>query len=182
MTRYPTREERTARAFRGYLELLDAVDWLKAEVRVPLASFGLTLGEFRTLHLLYREGALPMMEVSRRRRSERHNLAAMIARLEGFGWARRAVVTLPPVEFERAHLPKSRQHEKRRGRRLIVVGMTAQGKKFLGQVLSIHSKLVKALMLALNAREQDSLFRICRKLREGDIVKFVREMTHEDDD
>jgi len=49
-------------------------------------------------------------------------------------------------------------------------------------VLSIHSKLVKALMVALNAREQDSLFRVCRKPREGDVVRFVREITHEDDD
>jgi hypothetical protein len=63
-----------------------------------------------------------------------------------------------------------------------VVGITAQGKKFLGLVLSIHSKLVKALMAAVNAREQDSLFRICRKLREGDIVKFIREIKREDDD
>jgi hypothetical protein len=63
-----------------------------------------------------------------------------------------------------------------------VVGITAQGKKFLGQVLSIHSKLVKALMAAANAREQDSLFRICRKLRERDVVKFFREIKRADDD
>ncbi|HTZ73248.1 MAG TPA: hypothetical protein VMB47_04965 [Candidatus Aquilonibacter sp.] len=48
--------------------------------------------------------------------------------------------------------------------------------------MSIRSTLAKALMLALNAREQDSLFRICRKLREGDVARLVREITHEDDD
>jgi len=47
-------------------------------------------------------------------------------------------------------------------------------------VLPNHSKLVKALMRVLNAKEQDSLFRICRKLREGDVMKFVHETTHED--
>jgi len=43
-------------------------------------------------------------------------------------------------------------------------GIAAQGKKFLAQAPSIHSKLVKVLMVALNAREQDSLFRICRPM------------------
>jgi hypothetical protein len=33
-------------------------------------------------------------------------------------------------------------------------------------------------MRAIDSREQDSLSRICRKLREGDVVKFVSELTH----
>jgi hypothetical protein len=48
--------------------------------------------------------------------------------------------------------------------------------------LSTRSTLAKALIVALNAREHDSLFRIRRKLREGDVVRLVREITHEDDD
>ena len=48
--------------------------------------------------------------------------------------------------------------------------------------MSIRSTLAKALMVPLNAREHDSLFRICRKLREGDVVRLVREVTHKDDD
>ena len=35
-------------------------------------------------------------------------------------------------------------------------------------------------MRAINAREQESLSRICRKLREGDVVRFISEMTHWD--
>jgi hypothetical protein len=35
-------------------------------------------------------------------------------------------------------------------------------------------------MRALTSREQDLLSRLCRKLREGDIMKFVSEITHED--
>jgi hypothetical protein len=35
---------------------------------------------------------------------------------------------------------------------------------------------------ALDAREQDSISRICRKLREGDAVKFLNEMRFEDVD
>jgi len=39
---------------------------------------------------------------------------------------------------------------------------------------------VKALTRVLDAREQESLSRLCRKLREGDVLKFVAEITHED--
>ena len=182
MARYPSREKRAERALRGYTALLDTADWLKAEVRVPLESFGLTLAEFRLLEVLHREGALPIVDLARRRGGKWHNIAAMVQGMEERGWLRRMVATLPPVEFKRSHLPKSRRHERRRGQRLTVVGITAEGKKFLRQVLSIHGKLVHALMRALDGREQDSLFRICGKLREGNPVRFFAELTHEDQD
>jgi len=180
MPKYPTHQDKTNRAFRGYMELLDTADWLKGELRVPLASFDVTLPELRVLHLLYTEGALPVAEVARRRKCQWNNSVVMIGRMERRGWVRRGMVTLPPVEFERAHLAKSMRDVERRGRRLTVVGLTRPGKKFMRNLLPNHSKLVKSLMRVLNAKEQDSLFRICRKLREGDVMKFVREITHED--
>jgi len=39
---------------------------------------------------------------------------------------------------------------------------------------------VKSLMRVLNYRQQQTLSQLCRKLREGDVVKFISEMTHED--
>lgn len=42
-------------------------------------------------------------------------------------------------------------------------------------------EVVRALMRVLNATEQNSLSRLCRKLREGDVLKFVAEITHEDE-
>ena len=176
MAHYLSPKKRIERALRGYTELLDTADWLKGEVRVPLESFDLTLTEFRLLHVLYREGALPVVELVRRRGSKWHHVSAMIQRLQRRGLLRRARVSLPPVEFERAHLPKSRSEEERRGRQLTVVGMTAEGKKFLRSVLSIHAKLVRAMMRALDGREQETLFRICRKLRAGNPVRFFAEL------
>jgi hypothetical protein len=61
-----------------------------------------------------------------------------------------------------------------------VVDLTKAGKKFMKSAVPRYSKLVKAFMLALHAREQESLVRICEKLREGDVVKLVREITMED--
>jgi hypothetical protein len=38
-----TQKERTQRAFRAYLDLIDTADWLKREMRVPLESFDMTM-------------------------------------------------------------------------------------------------------------------------------------------
>jgi DNA-binding MarR family transcriptional regulator len=180
MTRYPTREERTQRAFQAYADLLDTAEWMKGQLRGPLASFDLAIGDFRLMELLYREGALFASDVARRRGLHRQALDATVARLEKFGWVKHRMVRLPPVEFERTHWAKALSRIPRVGRRAKVVGLTRAGKKFIGNVLPRHSKLVKAFMRALNGTEQESLSRLCRKLREGDVLKFVSELMHED--
>ena len=65
---------------------------------------------------------------------------------------------------------------------MTVVGLTAPGKKFIGEVLTRYSKVVKSIMGGVNFREMESLSRICRKLREGDAVKFLREMRMMDEE
>jgi MarR family transcriptional regulator, 2-MHQ and catechol-resistance regulon repressor len=180
MTQYATPREKTQRAFRAYTDLLDTAEWMRAEMHGPLELFDLTMSEFRLLELLYREGALPVADAGRRRRMKRQNTDELIARLRKRGFVRRVIVRLPPVEFAQAHLANSKEGEPREGRRISVVGLTKPGKKLMGDVLPRHSKVVKAFMRALTSREQDSLSRICRKLREGDIMKFVSEITHED--
>jgi DNA-binding MarR family transcriptional regulator len=182
MPRYSSHKEKTRRAFRAYMDLLDTAEWLKGELRGPLMSFDLAMGEFRVLELLYREGALFVQDIARRRRLRRQSMDAVVAHLAERGWVARRIVTLPPVEFERAHLAKSMRDERREGRRVSVVGLTKSGNKFMGNVLPSHSKLIKALLRVLNATEQDSLSRLCRKLRAGDVLKFVAEITHEDED
>ena len=54
--------------------------------------------------------------------------------------------------------------------------LTAQGTKFVGTVFPKHAKVVKSLMRVLDGREQQTLSRLLQKLREGDIVKFVKEI------
>ncbi len=54
--------------------------------------------------------------------------------------------------------------------------LTAQGTKFVGTVFPKHAKVVKSLMRVLDGREQETLRKLLQKLREGDIVKFVREI------
>ncbi|HEX4076896.1 MAG TPA: MarR family transcriptional regulator, partial [Candidatus Acidoferrales bacterium] len=159
-----------------YMVLIDTADWIKGELRGPLDSFDVTLGEFRVMEILDREGALPLTTVAGRRQVKRSGIRRTVNRLERRGWLKRLSVTLPPAEFKRMHRARSRRDELRRGQRICVIGLTKAGKKFMGNLLPSHSKLVKALMRALHAREQESLVRICEKLREGDVLKFVTEL------
>jgi len=176
MSQQPTLQEKTQRAFRAYTTLVDTADWLKTELRGPLELFDLTVREFRLMEVLYRDGALPTADLAVRRKMGRSNLHKMIRTLSRRGWVRQAMVTLPPVEFKRAHLPEARRNEPRKGRRIAVVGLTKPGKKYMKDVLPRHSKLVQALMRVLDAREQESLVRICEKLRKGDVLKFLQEI------
>jgi hypothetical protein len=100
----------------------------------------------------------------------------MVNHLEKRGWVGQRIVRLPPVEFADSHQAKSRKWERRRGKLIGVVGLTAAGKNFIVDVLPRHTKLVKSLFRVLDSREQMSMIRMCRKLREGDPVKFFREI------
>ncbi|HUA01490.1 MAG TPA: MarR family transcriptional regulator [Candidatus Aquilonibacter sp.] len=172
MKPYPTHKQRTQRAFRAYTDLIDTAEWLKNRLRGPLWSFDLTMGEFRLLELLYREKELLISDVLRKRKVRRQNMMVVIRRLIDRGYIRRFQVTLPPVEKSRVG----------RGRQASAIGLTKSGTKFIGVVLPNHSKLVKALMRAIDGRQQETLSQICRRLRAGDALKFVKEIMMEDEE
>jgi len=90
-----TQKERTQRAFRAYLDLIDTADWLKREMRVPLESFDMTMQDFRLLEMLYREGALTMPDVARKLGRVRQDVHVIVARLQERGWVGRMMVALP---------------------------------------------------------------------------------------
>ena len=175
-----THRDRTQRAFRTCTVLIDTAEWMKTELRGPLAAFDITMRDFRLLELLYREGALPVKDVGPRLGARRSVLTRMIARTSGLGWTRQITTTLPPIAFEHAHLHHALARIPRRGRRIAVIGLTKSGKRFMKDVLPRHLKLMKALLRVLHIREQDTLARICQKLRQGDILKFVHELRMED--
>ncbi|MGD1211817.1 MAG: hypothetical protein ABR973_10740 [Candidatus Acidiferrales bacterium] len=175
-----TQKEKTQRAWGAYLDLVDTADWIRRELRGPLDAFGLTMEEFRLLVMLYRDGPLTVSMAAEKRERNRQNMHATIMRVEEFGWARRKVVTLPPVKIKESRLPRARRGRLRTGRRIGIVRLTPLGEKLIGSVLPRQAKVVKALMRALHGREQLTLSRLCRKLREGDVLKFVSEITHED--
>ncbi|HEX4075087.1 MAG TPA: hypothetical protein VHX49_06790, partial [Candidatus Acidoferrales bacterium] len=64
MPHYSAYRAKAQRAFRAYMVLIDTADWIKGELRGPLDSFDVTLGEFRVMEILDREGALPLTTVA----------------------------------------------------------------------------------------------------------------------
>lgn len=174
----PTQKEKTQRAFRAYLDLLDTAEYMLGELQGQLMSYDLTSNGFRVLELLYRTGPMRMADAARERRYNRQNLDVIVRRLEDRGWVRRENFTLPPAERKPGHIPRSKRNRPRSGRRVTMVRLTPAGERFIGVVFPNHAKIVKALMRAIDSREQESLSRICRKLREGDIVRYVSELTH----
>jgi len=180
MSHRPTQKEKTSRAYRAYLDLLGTADWVGGETRGQLASFDLTMRTFRVLEMLRREGAMSLGVVAERCRCKYQNVDAIAVRMEERGWVRREVSELPPVEIKESHIAKVKRGEPRRGRSVVLMQLTPAGEKFMGNVFPRHAKVIKALMRTLDGREQETLSRLLRKLREGDVLKFFSEITHED--
>ena len=61
---------------------------------------------------------------------------------------------------------------------MFVLEGTRAGRKFLKVVLPGHAEVVKALMRVLVGREQGTLRKLCEKLREEDIMKYMQEMAY----
>jgi DNA-binding MarR family transcriptional regulator len=123
-----------------------------------------------------------MPDVARKLGRVRQDVHVIVVRLQERGWVGRMIVALPAVEFERAHVAKS-EAEGREGPRVGVVALTRSGKRMIGNVLPRHTKMVKALMRVLDAREQESISKVCRKLRSREAVfKFLQEIRMVDED
>lgn len=176
---HPNVEERKVRSFRVYLDLLDTAEWLRRQFAEQLEAFGLMIDGFRLLDILYREGPITTEEFCQRRRCRRQSFDALMKPLEARGWVQYEVIELEPVEVEVTRLAKRVRERPRRGRKTGRASLTESGERFMHVVFPRHVKLVFAFMRALEMREQESLSRNCRKLREGDVVKMIDEITLE---
>jgi DNA-binding MarR family transcriptional regulator len=174
-------KEKTGRAFGAYLDLADTADWIRRELAGPLDYFGLTMNEFRLLHMLYNQGPMSVSDAAERRACKIQNMHTLV---EGGGGRPppRQVMWRAPAEIRESRMPKVRRGTPRRGPKVRVVSLTREGRKLIATVLPRQAKLVKSMMRALDLREQDTLGRLCRKLREGDIVKFFQEIRMQDAD
>ncbi len=180
MSHWPTQREKTQQAFRAYFELIDTADWIRAELRPQLEAFDLTMPGFRLLEMLNRDGDVSKPILARDLHCKRENLNVMIARLEERRWVKMSMMTYALAETKESNIPIAKRGRPRAGRKVGVISLTPLGKKFIADVLPRHAKMVKALMRVLEGREKESLIRICQKLREGDVVKYISELTHED--
>jgi DNA-binding MarR family transcriptional regulator len=176
----PTHRERTRRAFGAYIELVDTADWVRRQLAGPLAYLDLTVNEFRLLDMVRRQGRMGVIQAAEKGGWRVQFVHKLAGRLEAAGWLRRELVARTPAEVRPTRLPKAKRGRPRRGRKVLIVSLTAEGQRLIETALPRQTKLVKSLMHVLDMREQDSLGRLCRKLREGDPVKYFGEIRMED--
>ena len=167
---------KTLRAFRAYLELQLTADWIRKEMRGQLGTFDVTLAGFRLLEMLYREGPTHMSAASKKLECDRQNLNVVVRALEERGFMRRASETLPLVDNRRNRALKAMGDTEQRGRGVTRLRLTRAGRKFIATLFPRHAKVVKALMRTLHGREQETMSKLCRKLREGLPVNYFKEL------
>lgn len=66
------------------------------------------------------------------------------------------------------------------GRPVVALQLTPVGDALIADVIRKHEKAVKAYLRVLDGREQQRLSKLCRKLRKGDAMKFLRELMMEE--
>ena len=145
-------------------------------MRGQLGSFDVTLAGFRVLETLYSEGPTYMSAAAKKLEWERQNLYVVVQALEERGFVRHVSEMLPLVDSKRNRALKAMGDTEQRGRGVTRLRLTHAGRKFIATLFPRHAKVVKALMRALHGREQETLSKLCRKLREGLSVNFFKEL------
>lgn len=168
------RERKTKRAWAAYLEVTGTAEWIERKLSTPLGVFGISREEFRLMVTLYRDGPMTVSEAMERLGRIRQAVFVTVQRMEDFGWVRRAHSRLPPRELDENRLPRAKRGKPRAGLRVVVISLTPQGERLIGNVLPKQEQIVKVLMHALESRELDSLMRICGKLRKEDNFTKIR--------
>lgn len=166
----PTQRARKLKAFRVYLDLLETTEEVRRQLGAQMATFGLTLEEFRLLELLYRKGPATTSDVRERKACSRQNVMRLTGVLGERGLVERKLIELPSVEDDSS----------KQGRRVSEMRLTAAGENLVGKVLPRHMKMVLAVLRTLTWREQETLGRICQKLKDWDAAKLMQELEWED--
>lgn len=152
-----TLKQRKELAHAAYAEFVRANEKLNLLLDNQLRGFDLTDGQFRVLETLLRAGPMSQADLAERISRDNSDVHVIAANLAKRGLAAR-----------RAHDTD---------RRKVSVHLTPAGRKLITKFLPRRAKLVWAQITALSWGEQQMLRRICKKLAEGDPVKFVLEMT-----
>lgn len=158
---------KTKRAFRAYTELQMTADWLQEELRERMQHFDLRPLEFRVMERLHHEGPQYQEQLAEKLSCGKRKIQHAVGMLERMGWVRREAATLPKSEGNK---------KSERGRAVKWLKLTKEGARHIADVFPKHTKVVKSYMKALDGREQESLARLCQKLRKGDVLRFVKEM------
>ncbi len=144
---YPAFDPLSQRAFLG---LLKASMVLKSVLVRQMRSYGITPPAFGVMSLLetVSGGTLRMHEIGKRT------------------WVTPANVTGVVDTLERNGLVSRNRHS--RDRRVIMVALTAKGRRHLGRILPRHFGFVRGLFARLSPREMVTLLRLLGRFAEGE--------------
>lgn len=190
MSRYITARGRTKRAWAAYTGLLDTAEYMREEMSSQLATYDMTMMQFRVLETLWHDGPQYERFLCQKFLRSKQNMVFVIKTLRERGWVRRERSRLTAderrgrctVEWNEAKEGRPFSFRAGVGRRIIKIHLTQAGKRMIEFVFPKHAKVVKSQFRALEGREQSTLSRLCRKLREGDIIKFFKEIVMERDE
>jgi MarR family transcriptional regulator, 2-MHQ and catechol-resistance regulon repressor len=156
----PRNLRKTERAVSAYMDLLRATDSITALQGQQLASFGLTVSQFRLLKTLLLCGPMSLTDAGQRMLCTESNACVVARNLEKRG-----------LVVRREHI---------NDRRCVAVELTEQGEELASRVYPQYTKVVRAQMSALSFAQQGRLRELCQKLEKGDPARFVWEMSRPD--
>ena len=155
-----TIDPKTERATASYRQLRRAAETIGHLLDQQLSAFGVTAGQFRVLEALLLNGPMRQDKLGREIFLDPRTVRYVTADLE-----------------KQAFLVKRQDEE---DRRYPMVHLTPQGRALVSRIFPRQAKLIRAQMIALGAREQGMLSRLCKKLADGDVRRFLSEITMAD--
>jgi MarR family transcriptional regulator, 2-MHQ and catechol-resistance regulon repressor len=150
-------DPKTEAAMEAYRQLRRAAESVGDLLNRQVTRFGVTPAQFRVLEALLLNGPL---------RQDR--------------LARQIFMNLRRVRYVTADLEKQVFLVKRQDEedgRYPMVHLTPQGRALITKIFPHQAKLIRAQMIALGAGEQRMLKRLCTKLADGDMKRFLSEIT-----
>lgn len=132
------------RALDAWIALNRALEAVGSQLRRPLAEAGLTPAQLALLEALYHLGPQSAGDLGRRILRSQANMTTVLDNLERDGLVRR--------------------RRDAQDRRVVLVQLTAAGRRTIERIFPDHVARVTAAFAPLSAGDQASLARICRKL------------------
>ncbi len=135
------------RALDTFIKLVRATGSVIARTSRPLASSGLTVGQFGVLETLLHLGPIHQCDLARKHLQSGGNITMIVDNLEKAGLVRRA------------RLPEDRRY--------VQVHLTDAGRERIAEIFPRQARNITEQMSVLTAAEQEELARLCRKLGLG---------------
>ncbi|MGB8541850.1 MAG: MarR family transcriptional regulator [Candidatus Acidiferrales bacterium] len=142
----------TKRALNAFINLARASNSVLTRLSTDLERHGITTSQFGILETLLHLGPMCQRALGEKLLRSGGNITMVLDNLEKHGLVQRV-----------------RQKE---DRRMIVIHLTAKGRKLISQVFPQHAKEIAREMNRLTANEQEELRRLCRKLGRGGEVNL----------